>query len=813
MSIKLPVDVGPYTLEGEIASGGMATVYFGRKRGLNSEPVAIKCMHPHCAADPNFVAMFMDEANLTSRIKHPNVVPVFDRVASGEDLMIVMEFVAGDTVSRLMGSAVKSGNRPNYRVVASIIVDVLDGLHAAHEAVGHDGKPLNIVHRDISPQNVMVGLDGAARVLDFGVAKAVGRFQTTRAGQFKGRLQYMAPEHIRARPVDRRADIYAVSVLMWEMLAGRQLFGGDNIGSTMAKVLEGMVPSLRALAPNVPAAVEAIVLRGLRADPADRFQTAHEMANAVRQAVGLLSVPMVMQWVQQVIPPKTLQLIEQIRSLKPGVRAPNFALQRASSPFNPPSSGSFPGTAPAPMRIDESSYSKSLPLPGSAQTSQPGLPHAGVPQPGSPTVGPSPSAVGQPMMPNPALQRFSGPMAGAPYPPSALPIGLQPSELPKKKRSRRGVMALAYLLSIWLVIGAFWFALHRVPGLGQTLISWSRSLFGDTITFKIEASAIAIDATVRGWLGLTDAMPVQRSFVLEPDGGAPITIVEPMEYPKHVKPLIIAPFARLDGNWIPAHQVPDGTSPYMYKTALHVDSNVEQRVVYLLLLDAPRCDFHLDTPNVSKRPSQPVAVVEIPPVPATPPYVPAHLQALPCTVALAAAAEPAGDNSTGTSATANNSVGNLLVKSSLDKNVKPFWSVPSIACLLQLGTQSSPLDPTLKKRVLAIGTRSSAKGVVLAVGNEVNQSGLARAMRHVGVTDAAQLGGAVVNANVMLYDVTPSPTGHDSDEKANKNTASGTATPLAPRIDPPNTPGPNAKTQPVAYTLFVLPKPLKSTSR
>jgi len=313
-SLKLPIVIGRYLLEGQVASGGMATVYHGRVLGEDrfARPVAIKRMHPHCARDADFVAMFLDEANLAARIRHPNVVPVLDFASVGEDLIIVMEYVPGDTVGSLIQAAHEAKLYPPHRVVASIIAGVLQGLHAAHEVLGDDGQPLNIVHRDVSPQNIMVGFDGIARVLDFGVAKAAVRFQTTRAGQLKGRLQYMAPEQIRSRPVDRRADLYSASVLYWEMIAGRRLFDSDNAGSTMMMVLEGTVPSLRAVDPSVSPALEWLILKGLRANPADRFNTALEMVNAIEEAVGIASAEEVADWVRQVVPNATSQRVARI---------------------------------------------------------------------------------------------------------------------------------------------------------------------------------------------------------------------------------------------------------------------------------------------------------------------------------------------------------------------------------------------------------------------------------------------------------------------------------------------------------------------
>jgi len=240
---------------------------------------------------------------------------VLDIVSEGESLIMVMEFVDGDTVGRLLQSARAAGTPLPCRVVTGIMVGALRGLHAAHEAVGDDGQPLNIVHRDVSLQNIIVGLDGVPRVLDFGVAKAAVRLQTTRAGQLKGRLQYMAPEQIRNQPIDRRVDVYSASVVLWEALAGRPLFEADNEGAMMIKVLEGTIPSLRDANPDVPPSLEWVILQGLRPNCADRYQTAQEMAVAIEQAAGTATAQEVSAWVRAVVPPETAQRAARIAGL------------------------------------------------------------------------------------------------------------------------------------------------------------------------------------------------------------------------------------------------------------------------------------------------------------------------------------------------------------------------------------------------------------------------------------------------------------------------------------------------------------------
>ncbi|MGH7280352.1 MAG: serine/threonine-protein kinase, partial [Polyangiaceae bacterium] len=232
--------MGRYALYAEIASGGMATVHFGRLLGPVgfSRTVAIKRLHPQFAKDPEFVSMFLDEARLAARIRHPNVVPTLDVVATQGELFLVIDYVQGESLSKLVRGARGRGQRVPPRIVATILSGSLHGLHAAHEARNERGEPLNIVHRDISPQNILVGTDGVARVLDFGVAKAAGRIQTTREGQLKGKLAYMAPEQL-SGDVSRKTDVYAAAVVLWEALTGRRLFTGENEAAILGKVISG----------------------------------------------------------------------------------------------------------------------------------------------------------------------------------------------------------------------------------------------------------------------------------------------------------------------------------------------------------------------------------------------------------------------------------------------------------------------------------------------------------------------------------------------------------------------------------------------
>jgi eukaryotic-like serine/threonine-protein kinase len=291
--------IGRYALHDEIASGGMAVVHFGRLLGPVgfARSVAIKRLHSHYAKDPEFVAMFLDEARLAARIRHPNVVPTIDVVALQGELFLVMEYVQGETVARLARAVSQKGARMPSPVAVSIMVGVLHGLHAAHEARSERGEPLGIIHRDVSPQNLLVGEDGVARIVDFGIAKASWRIQSTREGQLKGKLPYMSPEQLREQPVDRRVDVYSAAVVLWELLVGRRLFDAENPAAAVEQMISKRIEAPSTAAKGVPAALDKIVLRGLARDRTQRFESARAMAIALEDAAPMATPRQVGDWV------------------------------------------------------------------------------------------------------------------------------------------------------------------------------------------------------------------------------------------------------------------------------------------------------------------------------------------------------------------------------------------------------------------------------------------------------------------------------------------------------------------------------------
>jgi serine/threonine-protein kinase len=285
-----------------MASGGTATVHLGRLSGTAgfARVVCIKRLHPHLAKEAEFVKMLLDEARIAARIRHPNVVSILDVVSDEAEVFVVMEYVAGQPLARLVRLAGERGERVPVPVAVAIVRDLLQGLHAAHETCDENGEPLGVVHRDVSPQNVLVGQDGIARVVDFGIAKARGRLSTTEEGRLKGKLAYMAPEQLRADEVTRKSDVYAAGIVLWELLCGERLFAGDNEGHILEQALLADIAPPSGHAADLPKGLDDVVLRALERDPAQRYATARDMVAALDTCVLPAPASEVAAWVSAI---------------------------------------------------------------------------------------------------------------------------------------------------------------------------------------------------------------------------------------------------------------------------------------------------------------------------------------------------------------------------------------------------------------------------------------------------------------------------------------------------------------------------------
>jgi serine/threonine-protein kinase len=318
----LPRSIGRYTLYEEIALGGMGMVHLGVLTGAAGfrRPVAFKHLHDDhgqgSARDE-----LRQEAWLGSRVRHPNVVSVLDLVEEGGTLYLVMEFVVGETLAWLNGKQ----NMP-LAVVVAVLSDVLQGLHAAHTAPGDNGRALGIVHRDVSPQNILVGADGITRILDFGVAKCSGTeerlSEPTEVGFIKGKLGYIAPEQLLSEPLDARTDVFAAGVVLWEALTGRRLFKGLNPVQALMRLGDQSIPPPSAYNRDVTPKLDAVLARALASNPQARLQSAEEFAEQLRIATERAPAWRVARHVEKTAPASLTRQRYLLRCIQAPRRAP-----------------------------------------------------------------------------------------------------------------------------------------------------------------------------------------------------------------------------------------------------------------------------------------------------------------------------------------------------------------------------------------------------------------------------------------------------------------------------------------------------------
>jgi len=282
-TIEFPRELGRYTLLGELASGGMAKVYVGRQIGAAGfeRIVAIKCCHDHLRSNSAFTQMFLDEARLAAHIRHHNVVATLD--VNDVPLYLVREYVEGCSLSALVRTARRAGGRLPLDISLRVACDTLAGLHAAHESRGPDGVPLGIVHCDVSPPNILIGVDGSARITDFGIAHATACMTPEDQSFIRGKPSYMAPEQVESGVVTRRADVFSAGVVLWELLTGVRLFRAADDRATMNAVLACAVPAPSSVASAVPPALDPVLLRALERDPARRFASAEDFLAALER--------------------------------------------------------------------------------------------------------------------------------------------------------------------------------------------------------------------------------------------------------------------------------------------------------------------------------------------------------------------------------------------------------------------------------------------------------------------------------------------------------------------------------------------------
>ena len=276
--------LGRYRVVDEIGVGGMASVHLARMDGPGGfqKWVAIKKIHAHLVEDDSFVQMFLDEARVAARISHPNVATVFDLGKHEDTYWIAMEYLHGEPLREVMRRTEELGSSMPPEIACRVIADAAEGLHAAHELLGKNGEKMGLVHRDVTPHNLFVTYDGVTKVVDFGIAKFSSRMSSTRAGTLKGKLAYMSPEQVHGETIDRRTDIFALGVVLWELTTGQRLFRSESDLDTLAKVQECNVARPSTIVRGYPVDLEKIVMKALAKNRGERFKTAREFSRALQ---------------------------------------------------------------------------------------------------------------------------------------------------------------------------------------------------------------------------------------------------------------------------------------------------------------------------------------------------------------------------------------------------------------------------------------------------------------------------------------------------------------------------------------------------
>src|SRR5215472_5742259 len=376
--------LGKYRLIAELGQGGMADVFLAVASGPAglgfSKLVVIKRLREHLANDPEFVGMLVDEARIAARLNHPNVVQTIEIGEADGQYFLAMEYLEGQSLRRIMNKAAASplGAAFSQRSQYTVLADVLAGLHHAHELTDYDKSPLQIVHRDVTPHNVFVTYEGQVKVVDFGIAKAVGRVSETRHGVIKGKVAYMAPEQARGQPVDRRADIFSVGVMLWEAAVGARMWANKDETQILQQLTRGDVPgSPRAVRADVPEPVDAICRRALSIRREERYTTAAEFEAAL---VGQLE-RICGRATDRDLGKSVCQLFDDARKRAKGIIDSQLSeLGRASSSFRmvpfPPDSGAQSQSAPISIAYSAENPARegtaSTLVAGSAQAAKPG---------------------------------------------------------------------------------------------------------------------------------------------------------------------------------------------------------------------------------------------------------------------------------------------------------------------------------------------------------------------------------------------------------------------------------------------------------
>jgi serine/threonine protein kinase len=358
--VSLPKSIGKYRIVRQLAQGGMAEIFLASASGIEGfeKRCVLKRILPILAGNKEFVEMFLDEARIAASLLHSNIAQVFDIGSHDGSYYFVMELLSGNDVRHVLKAVVERKELIPYEHVATIIMGVCAGLHYAHEMRGSDDRPLCIVHRDISPQNVFVTHDGNVKLCDFGIAKSTARLTETRVGTLKGKIRYMSPEQCQSQELDRRSDIFSLCILLWELITVRRLYTGGSDFDICKAIIETDAPLASTYRSDVPPALDAIVRKGLSRSREDRFQTAQELQLAIEawvrddrvpsSPVSLASFMRLLFGTAITNSGTFLDKVSEVDPLARRIRALNDGEPSASEVVTPPSIGStFDGLADA----------------------------------------------------------------------------------------------------------------------------------------------------------------------------------------------------------------------------------------------------------------------------------------------------------------------------------------------------------------------------------------------------------------------------------------------------------------------------------
>ena len=399
--------LGRYELLTRIAIGGMGEVFLAREHGTAGmrRLVVVKRLIPELAEDPEMVGLFIDEASIVAQLTHPNTVQLYEFGNVGATYFLAMEYVPGASLSRVMSKAAREGLEIERAAVAYAVGQASHGLHFAHEAKDTTGEPLEIIHRDVSPQNILMSRTGDVKVMDFGIARATSRRQRTRTGTVRGKVGYMSPEQVTAKPLDRRSDVFSAGVILFEGTLGRPLFDGASDLAVMRQTSRCIIPVPTAIDPSYPEALEQIVVTALSRDPAGRYATSDALADALDAYVETVGGRRRWQarWAQLVtalFPPLDVPSEEARATPRRTAALPTAAAVSEGSAPNAPAVGevlntheqAVAGTEPSAPKIDDASEPAVGDLDGLADT----MPSASSITADSPEASPSELKLGPP---------------------------------------------------------------------------------------------------------------------------------------------------------------------------------------------------------------------------------------------------------------------------------------------------------------------------------------------------------------------------------------------------------------------------------